>query len=71
MFYKPVNSSERLLVWEACDQHDGMITSIEECDPAKIVHLTLEHWSLSRDRIEKFVRPDPLDMDLGMKQAKG
>ncbi|MEM9277361.1 MAG: GntR family transcriptional regulator [Pseudomonadota bacterium] len=64
-FYKPVNSKERMLVWEACDQHDGMIEAIEKSDPAAIVDLTLEHWALSRDRIEKFARPDPLDIDLG------
>lgn len=71
LFYKPVNSKERLLVWKACDQHDGMIEAIENSDPGKIVQLTLEHWELSRDRIEKFVRPDPLDTDLGQRQAGG
>lgn len=69
MFYKPINSKERLLVWEACDQHDGMIEAIENKDPTSIVKLTIEHWELSRDRIEKFVRPDPLDMDIGLQEA--
>lgn len=69
MFYKPINSKERLLVWEACDQHDGMIEAIEKNDPGAIVNLTIEHWELSRDRIEKFVRPDPLDVDIGVQQA--
>ncbi|MEM9329905.1 MAG: GntR family transcriptional regulator [Pseudomonadota bacterium] len=64
-FYKPVNSKERMLVWEACDQHDAMIEAIEKGDPIAIVDLTLEHWALSRDRIEKFAKPDPLDIDLG------
>lgn len=69
MFYKPINSKERLLVWEACDQHDGMIEAIEKQDTTTIVQLTIEHWELSRDRIEKFVRPDPLDMDMGLQEA--
>ena len=69
MFYKPINSKERLLVWEACDQHDGMIEAIEKKDPTGIVQLTIEHWELSRDRIEKFVRPDPLDMDIGLQEV--
>lgn len=69
MFYKPINSKERLLVWEACDQHDGMIEAIENKDPISIVKLTIEHWELSRDRIEKFVRPDPLDMDIGLQEV--
>ena len=69
MFYKPINSKERLLVWEACDQHDAMIEAIEKRDPGTIVNLTIEHWELSRDKIEKFVRPDPLDVDIGLQQA--
>ncbi len=64
-FYKPINSKERLLVWKACDQHDAMIEAIEKGEPATIVELTLEHWSLSRDEIEKYARPDPLDINLG------
>ncbi|MDJ0614422.1 MAG: GntR family transcriptional regulator [Rhizobiaceae bacterium] len=63
-FYKPVNSKERLLVWDACDQHDAMIVAIENNDAEAMVKLTLEHWELSRNRIEKFSRPDPLDFDL-------
>lgn len=63
-FYKPVNSKERLLVWQACDQHEGIIEAIENRDPDKVVELTVDHWELSRDRIEKFSRPDPLDFDL-------
>ncbi len=69
MFYKPINSKERLLVWEACDQHDAMIEAIEKRDTSAIVQLTIAHWELSRDRIEKFVRPDPLDMDIGLQEA--
>jgi len=64
MFYKPVNSKERLLVWDACDQHDSMIVAIEDSDAEAMVRLTLEHWELSRNRIEKFSRPDPLEFDL-------
>lgn len=63
-FYKPINSKERLLVWEACDQHDEMISAIEEHDQEVMVSLTLEHWELSRNQIEKFSRPDPLEFDL-------
>ena len=70
-FYRPINSDERLRVWEACNQHDAMILAIENRDAKKIVELTREHWALSRDQIEKFVRPDPLEMELGLKQAIG
>jgi len=64
-FYNPINSKERLRVWKACDQHDAMIEAIEAGEPATIVELTLEHWSLSRVEIEKYARPDPLDINLG------
>ena len=70
MFYRPGNPMEHKLVWTACDQHDQMIEAIEKREPATIVELTLEHWSLSRDRIEKFVRPDPLPMKLDLDLAK-
>ena len=64
-FFSPANSKERLIVWKACDQHDAMIDAIEDGDGQKIVELSMEHWALSKDRIEKFVRPDPLDIELG------
>ena len=41
-----------------------MIEAIEKREPARIVQLTLDHWALSRDHIEKYVRPDPLDISL-------
>lgn len=63
-FYKPMNSKERLMVWEACDQHDKMIDAIENHDPDTVVQLTMDHWELSRNRIERFARPDPLEFDL-------
>lgn len=64
-FYNPINSKERLLVWEACDQHDAMIEAIENGNQAAIAELTMEHWALSRDEIEKYARPDPLEINLG------
>jgi len=67
MFYKPVNSKERLLVWKACDQHDAMIEAIESRNSAAIAQLTIEHWELSRDRMEQFVKPDPLHVDIELK----
>ncbi|MEM7463718.1 MAG: GntR family transcriptional regulator [Pseudomonadota bacterium] len=62
-FYRPANEDERALVIKASDQHDQMIAAIENRQPAVIVDLTLEHWALSRDSIERFVRPDPLPVD--------
>lgn len=63
-FYKPVNSKERLMVWKACEQHDEIIDAIDNREPQRVVELTVDHWELSRDRIEKFSKPDPLEFDL-------
>ena len=39
-----------------------MIEAFENSDPETAVELTLLHWDLSRDRMEEFVRPDPLPL---------
>ncbi len=48
-----------------------MIPRWQEMDPTelaalpdRIVELTLEHWELSRDRLESFVSPDPRPLDV-------
>lgn len=68
LFYKPVNSNEHKLVWQACDQHDAMIDVIEKRESEKMVNLTVEHWELSRGRMEKYTIPDPLDLDMGTRE---
>jgi DNA-binding GntR family transcriptional regulator len=64
-FYRPNNAQDRQLIWKASDQHDEMIEAIENGEPARAVELTLEHWALSRYQMEKYVRPDPLPLDIG------
>ena len=63
-FYRPASDAEATLVGRALDQHDAMITAIAARQPEEMADLTLEHWSLSRDRVERFVRPDPLPLDV-------
>lgn len=63
-FYRPQNDQEAALVNKACDQHDAMISAIAGQEPALAVDLTLQHWDLSKDQIERFVRPDPLPLDV-------
>jgi len=41
-----------------------MISAIEACEGALAIELTLQHWDLSRDHMERFVRPDPLPVDV-------
>jgi DNA-binding GntR family transcriptional regulator len=63
-FYRPASEAEQALIDRAADQHDGLIAAIEARDAEVAVTLTLEHWDLSRDRLERFVRPDPLPVTL-------
>lgn len=63
-FYRPASAAETLAVRKASEQHDAMIAAIEAGEGALAVDLTLQHWDLSRDRIERFVRPDPLPLDV-------
>ena len=63
-FYRPASPEESMAVVKASDHHDAMISAIERQEPALMVDLTLQHWDLSRDRMERFVRPDPLPLDV-------
>jgi DNA-binding GntR family transcriptional regulator len=63
-FYRPASSEEAALVGLARDQHDAMIDALAAGDGALMVDLTLQHWDLSKDRMERFVRPDPLPLDM-------
>lgn len=63
-FYRPASVHEHALVETAQTQHDAMIDALAERDQTRATELTLQHWDLSKDRIERFVRPDPLPLDV-------
>ena len=63
-FYRPTTSPEADRIREASAQHDEMIAAFEARDGAAATDVTLRHWDLSRDSLERFVRPDPLPHDL-------
>ena len=63
-FYRPASPAESMLIVKAVDQHDALITAIEAQEPTLAIDLTLQHWDLSRDRMERYVRPDPLPVDV-------
>ena len=67
-FYRPTNAPDATRIQTAVDQHDTMIDAIEAHDSARIVDLTLQHWDLSRDQMERFVRPDPLPVMMDQTQ---
>ncbi|MEL6608021.1 MAG: GntR family transcriptional regulator [Pseudomonadota bacterium] len=62
-FYRPTSPEEATRVTTARDQHDAMIAAFEARTPEAAIDITLAHWELSRDRMEQFVRPDPLPID--------
>jgi DNA-binding GntR family transcriptional regulator len=49
----------------AAAHHDRFIELIEQGDVDGVVALTKEHWALSQDHMEMFIRPEPLRDDLG------
>ncbi|MEM9576600.1 MAG: GntR family transcriptional regulator [Pseudomonadota bacterium] len=63
-FYRPRNASDEALVRQACRQHEALISALQAQETERVVDLTLQHWDLSRDSMERFVRPDPLPVDL-------
>lgn len=63
-FYHPADPAEARLIQTAAEQHEAMIAAIERREAALVVDLTLRHWDLSRDRMERFVHPDPLPVDI-------
>ncbi len=64
VFYRPSAPAESVAILKASQQHDAMISAIEAYETGVVTDLTLQHWDLSRDRMERFVRPDPLPLDV-------
>lgn len=63
-FYRPRKSSSKSRVTEAARHHDQMIDAIEARDSDLIIEVTLQHWDLSRNEIEKYVIADPLPLSV-------
>ncbi|MEL6736200.1 MAG: GntR family transcriptional regulator [Pseudomonadota bacterium] len=63
-FYRPRHISGHERVARAADDHDELIEAIAARDVNTAVDVTLRHWDLSRNELEKYVRPDPVPLDL-------
>jgi DNA-binding GntR family transcriptional regulator len=63
-FFSPQSDDDAARVKKSIDQHDAMIAAIEAQESSLAIDLTLQHWDLSRDQMEKYVRPDPLPLDV-------
>ena len=64
-FYQPQNNGKASNLTQASDQHDEIIIAIENRDAERAEDLADDHWSLSRDEIERFVMPTGLALPLG------
>ena len=63
-FYRPRDPNLAERMYSALEHHDQMIAAIEAGDSQAVVDLIVEHWELSRDLVEYFVKPDPLAFDM-------
>ena len=63
-FYRPRDQQMATRMYTALEHHDQMIAAIEVGDSEAVVDLIVEHWELSRDLIEYFVKPDPLAFEM-------
>ena len=63
-FYRPHDKQMAQRMFSVLSHHDEMIAAIEAGDCKAVVDLIVEHWELSRDLIEYFVKPDPLAFDM-------
>ncbi len=63
-FYRPASEDDAARVRISIMHHDQMIEAIEAQDSQRSIDLTIAHWNLSRDRLEQFVSPDPLPIDI-------
>jgi DNA-binding GntR family transcriptional regulator len=63
-FYRPRDNNLAKRMYSALEHHDEMIDAIGSGDEQRVVDLIVEHWELSRDLIEYFVKPDPLAFEM-------
>ena len=63
-FYRPRDSEMEQRMFSALEHHEEMIVAIEAGDCQRIVDLIVEHWELSRDLLDYFVKPDPLAFEM-------
>ena len=68
-FYRPRDPEMQSRNQQALAHHDAMIAAIEAGDGQAMVDLIVEHWALSHDLIEYFVKPDPLAFDMAAANA--
>jgi len=61
-FYRPCSEDGTRRVESSVAQHDAMLEAMARRDGDSMVTLTMDHWSLTRDQLERYVMPDPLPL---------
>ena len=62
-FSRPATPAEVMLVLMEIEQHDAVIAAIDTREGVPSIDLILHHWDLNHDRMDRYVRPDPLPVD--------
>lgn len=62
-FWRAKSAEMRERIAAAADQHDQLIETISAGDEEATVALTLQHWDLSSDIMDMFVRPSSQSVD--------
>ena len=65
-FFRPQTTELSNKLALASEQHDAIIAAIEARDEKTAGRLADDHWNLSRDQIESFVMPAPLEAHLDL-----
>ncbi|MEM7406906.1 MAG: GntR family transcriptional regulator [Pseudomonadota bacterium] len=68
-FYRPRDERMRARMNSASEHHDEFIATIERGDVAAAHALAHAHWELSREDMDLYARPAPLDFDLGRERT--
>lgn len=63
-FYAPSGKKEKKLVKKAVQQHEALVTAIETGSPEAASEAALLLWDVKRTRLEAFLQPEPLPVDL-------
>ncbi|MFU1478277.1 GntR family transcriptional regulator [Roseovarius sp. C7] len=61
-FYRPSSEDGTRRVESSVAQHDAMLEAMAQRDGESMVSLTMDHWNLTRDQLERYVMPDPLPL---------
>jgi DNA-binding GntR family transcriptional regulator len=70
-FWRARDRDMRQRIDAAAAHHDRFIELIAAGDVEGVVALTKEHWALSQDHMEMFVRPDPLPEEIDDQGERG